>query len=141
MIIYWIFIETSMLTLILMLTLLVIHKILLVLIFLSWFPLRRILCWLNTLIIWKSRMLFLTLMVIMLLVLMVLVAFSIILAGRLLGQMFAKLFNSFLNKTRFFLGWIVMWSPLFLKFKVLILLKIPDPLSLPIWNLRSFPKY
>jgi len=40
-------------------------------------------------------------MVIVLLVLMVLVVFSIILVGKLLGQMFAKLLNSFFkNKIR-----------------------------------------
>ena len=55
----------------------------------------------NVLIFWKSRMLFLILMVIVLLVLMVLVVFSIILAGKLLRQIFAMLFNSFLNKTWF----------------------------------------
>jgi len=58
---------------------------------------------LNVLIFWKSRMLFLILIVIVLLVLMVLVVFSIILVGKLFGQMFAMLFNSFLNKTGFFL--------------------------------------
>jgi len=43
----------------------------------------------------------LILMVIVLMVLMVLVVFSIILVGKLLEQMFAMLFNNFLNKTGF----------------------------------------
>ena len=120
-IIFWNFTKTSMFILILMLTLLVLT-------FLPWFLLRIILCWLNVWMIWKSRMLFLFLMVIVPLVLMVLVVFSFILDGRLLGQMFAKLFNSFLNKIGFFLGWIVIWSPSFLRFKVLIPLKISDTL-------------
>jgi len=34
-----------------------------------------------------------------------------------------------------------MWSPSFLIFKVLIPLKMSDPLLMPISNLRSFPKY
>ena len=128
-ILFWIFIEISMMILILMLTLLVIQNTLLVL---PWFPLRRIFRWLNVLIFWKSRMLFLILMVIVLLVLMALaVLFSIILVGRLLGQMFVQFFNSFLNKTEFFLGWIVMWSPPFLRLQVLISLKISDQLLLP----------
>ena len=46
-------------------------------------------------------MLFLTLMVIVLLILMVLVVFFVILVGKLLGQMFAMLSNSFLNKIEF----------------------------------------
>jgi len=45
-----------------------------------------------------SRILFLILIVVFL-ILMVLVAFSIILTGKILGQMFAMLFNNFLNKT------------------------------------------
>jgi len=49
----------------------------------------------------KSRVLFLTLMVIVLLVLMVLVVFFITLVGKLLGQMFAMQSNSFVNKTWF----------------------------------------
>jgi len=51
----------------------------------------------------KSRLLFLILKVIVLLVLIVLVLFSIILVEKVLGQMFAKLFISFLNKNGFFL--------------------------------------
>jgi len=43
-------------------------------------------------------------MVIVPLVLMVLVVFFIILAERLLGQMFAKLLNKFLSRIEFFLG-------------------------------------
>jgi len=43
----------------------------------------------------KIKNLFLTLMVIVLLILMVLVVFSIILIGKLLGQMFVMLSNSF----------------------------------------------
>jgi len=46
-------------------------------------------------------MLFLTFMVIVFLVLMVLVVFFITLVGKLLEQMFAMLFNNFLNKIGF----------------------------------------
>jgi len=80
------FYKNSMLILILMLTLLFLSKNLLAPTFLPWFLLR------------KSRLFFLILMVIVSLVLMVLVVSFILLVGRLLRKMFAKVVQQIFNQ-------------------------------------------